>query len=158
MDVSAATWNTLSKLLDAALDLEPGARAAWIEDLSVTQPDLAPVLRKLLAAHASIETGDILQRLPALDLGAVGTGDAPGLAAGSMVGPYRLIRELGSGGMADVWLAERADGAFEREVALKLPRLSPAQRAGAGHAPGVRAGARRRGQPPGSIHRDEGGP
>lgn len=50
MDVSAATWNTLSKLLDAALDLEPGARAAWIEDLSVTQPDLAPVLRKLLAA------------------------------------------------------------------------------------------------------------
>jgi serine/threonine protein kinase len=44
------------------------------------------------------------------------------------VGPYRLIRPLGEGGMAEVWLAERADGAFKREVALKLPMLaSPRQ-------------------------------
>jgi serine/threonine-protein kinase len=127
MDVSAATWNTLSKLLDEALDLEPGARAAWIDCLGATQPELAPVLRKLLAAHAGSETADILQRLPALEARVVAA-DASGLGAGSRVGPYRVIRELGSGGMADVWLAERADGAFEREVALKLPRLSRLRR------------------------------
>jgi eukaryotic-like serine/threonine-protein kinase len=42
---------------------------------------------------------------------------------GDLVGPYRLIRLLGEGGMADVWLAQRADGSIKREVALKLPRL-----------------------------------
>ena len=37
---------------------------------------------------------------------------------------YELVRELGSGGMAEVWLARRADGAYRRDVALKLPRLA----------------------------------
>jgi serine/threonine-protein kinase len=40
---------------------------------------------------------------------------------GDDVGPYRLLRELGAGGMATVWLAERADGVLQRQVALKLP-------------------------------------
>lgn len=46
---------------------------------------------------------------------------ASGLNPGARVGPYELIRLLGSGGMAEVWLARRADGAFKRDVALKLP-------------------------------------
>ncbi len=48
--------------------------------------------------------------------------DANELRAGTRVGPYELIRPLGAGGMAEVWFARRADGAFKREVALKLPR------------------------------------
>jgi eukaryotic-like serine/threonine-protein kinase len=49
---------------------------------------------------------------------------ASGLNPGDSVGPYELIRLLGAGGMAEVWLARRADGAFKREVALKLPLLT----------------------------------
>jgi len=49
---------------------------------------------------------------------------ASGLNAGAFVGPYELIRLLGAGGMAEVWLARRADGAFKRDVALKLPLLT----------------------------------
>jgi len=49
---------------------------------------------------------------------------ASGLNAGDFVGPYELIRLLGAGGMAEVWLARRADGAFKRDVALKLPLLT----------------------------------
>jgi serine/threonine protein kinase/Flp pilus assembly protein TadD len=49
---------------------------------------------------------------------------ASGLNAGDLVGPYELIRLLGTGGMAEVWLARRADGAFKRDVALKLPLLT----------------------------------
>jgi tetratricopeptide (TPR) repeat protein len=51
-------------------------------------------------------------------------GGASGLGAGDFVGPYELVRLLGAGGMAEVWLARRADGAFKREVALKLPLLT----------------------------------
>jgi tetratricopeptide (TPR) repeat protein len=43
---------------------------------------------------------------------------------GEVVGPYRLLYEIGRGGMGSVWLAERSDGSFKRQVALKLPRLA----------------------------------
>lgn len=44
----------------------------------------------------------------------------PGDIAGTVIGRYRLLEEIGRGGMGTVWRAERADGQFEQEVALKL--------------------------------------
>jgi serine/threonine protein kinase len=44
--------------------------------------------------------------------------------------PYRLIQPLGSGGMGEVWLAERVDGLINRPVALKLPHLATARAPG----------------------------
>lgn len=128
MIVSATTWTTLSKLLDEALDLEPPARAVWFERLSATQPEIAPSVRKLLAAHASSETADVLARLPTLALGSDPAVRSASLTPGDRIGPYRLKREIGTGGMADVWLAERADGAFARDVALKLPMIQRLRR------------------------------
>ena len=46
--------------------------------------------------------------------------------SGDLVGPYRLIREIGRGGMGAVWLADRVDGLLKRQVALKLPLQGPA--------------------------------
>ena len=46
---------------------------------------------------------------------------SPERASGQRIGPYRLIKELGRGGMGVVWLAERADGQHSRQVALKMP-------------------------------------
>jgi serine/threonine-protein kinase len=122
LDVSPAAWSVVSTLLDEALGLEPGARPAWLAGLDDTHPQLAPIMRRLLAAHAASETNDLL-RWPQIDAGAPGPIETDHVA-GASIGPYRLIRELGRGGMADVWLAQRADGAFERDVALKLPRVS----------------------------------
>jgi serine/threonine-protein kinase len=72
----------------------------------------------LLLGEGNGGTADFLPRLAQLRERA----DAP-LAPGETIGPYRLIRELGAGGMASVWLAQRADGALVRQVALKLPRV-----------------------------------
>src|SRR5215472_12969340 len=43
------------------------------------------------------------------------------LQPGERIGPYLLVRQIGAGGMAEVWLAQRADGTFKRQVALKVP-------------------------------------
>jgi serine/threonine-protein kinase len=51
----------------------------------------------------------------------------PGLDAERRIGPYRLISELGRGGMGTVWLAARADEHFEKRVALKVVRGSDSQ-------------------------------
>ena len=72
----------------------------------------------------SAESADALGEVAGHHACRVRCGSVSALAAGAFVGPYRLKREIGSGGMADLWLAERADGAFERDVALKLPRIT----------------------------------
>ncbi|HEY3586917.1 MAG TPA: serine/threonine-protein kinase [Myxococcaceae bacterium] len=51
----------------------------------------------------------------------------PGLDAERRIGPYKLIRELGRGGMGTVWLAARADEQFEKRVALKVVRASDSE-------------------------------
>ena len=68
MDVSPETWKTVSKLLDEAFDLDSENRAAWLEKLRVTRPDLVPLVRKLLAAHSTSGHADVLSHLPAITL------------------------------------------------------------------------------------------
>ena len=127
MNVSPDTWNVLSRLFDEALDLDPEQRRSWLERLAGTNPEVVTQLRRLLEAHGASRTQDALDTLPALH--APPQQDAgPELAAGQRVGPYVLQRLLGGGGMADVWLARRDDGALAREVALKLPLMNPLRR------------------------------
>ncbi|MEO7117180.1 MAG: serine/threonine-protein kinase [Caldimonas sp.] len=122
-------WPAISELLDEALQLPAAARAEWLESLIGPRAEHREVLIALLATQASVETDDFLAELPRLPSGSTqATGrhaihaSEGGLAAGGLVGPYRLIEEIGRGGMGTVWLAERADGLVSRRVALKLPR------------------------------------
>ena len=77
----------------------------------------------MLAHQAEVETDDFLNALPTLHTAPSESAPAIGLAAGSIVGAYRLIAEIGQGGMGTVWLAERTDALTKRRVALKLPRV-----------------------------------
>jgi hypothetical protein len=121
---TAAEYAQLLALLDEVLDLPAESRGRWVNELPEAHASLAPTLRRLLAATSAPEPRGIQEfqgRIAAAVLEAVVQPDAPGLRAGELIGPYELVREIGRGGMGFVWLAKRADGAFKRSVALKLP-------------------------------------
>ena len=121
--IDADTWAALNQLLDEALDQPADTREAWIETLAPQFAALKPRLRALLSRAAQIESDDALNTLPKFELEPGALAQAPGREdqPGDEIGLYRLLRELGSGGMGVVWLAERTDGLINRPVALKLP-------------------------------------
>ncbi len=95
--------------------LQPAERSAWLDRLA---PDMVP-LREALATF--LRELDAAQTSDYLEVPAAMATATSAHAAGQRIGPYILQRPLGAGGMGEVWLARRADGAYEREVALKLP-------------------------------------
>ncbi|WP_166212745.1 serine/threonine-protein kinase [Cognatiluteimonas telluris] len=110
--MDAARWQRLSPLLDAMFELDDATRARSLELLREEDPQLAADLAELMALEA--ERDDFLSQPLVAPL--------PGMHPGVMVGPYRIERMLGEGGMGQVWLATRADGLYQRRVALKLLR------------------------------------
>jgi tRNA A-37 threonylcarbamoyl transferase component Bud32/tetratricopeptide (TPR) repeat protein len=118
MALSKSDWIKLDQLLDEALDVEPARRLEWVDSLPPDVGTLSTTLRDLLCRQDGPETLEVLLPAPAV------TGGFAALSSGDRVGPYCLIRELGAGGAATVWLAERVDGSLRRQVALKLPRVA----------------------------------
>ena len=122
-------WALLRSLLDEALALPAAKRQAWLQALDDTRAQgLKPRLQSLLANATDDDPATgvrLLETLPKVETGQFAPLPGPGGSAperaGDTVGPYRLIRELGSGGMGSVWLAQRSDMLQGRQVALKLP-------------------------------------
>jgi tetratricopeptide (TPR) repeat protein len=129
-NISATPWQQAFRLLDSALDLPPAEYGAWLDGLAAEHQHLKPVLRDLLRQRSEVLTGEFMDTLPKFtEVGKPGDKEvlqgAP--VPGANAGPYRLIHEVGVGGMGSVWLAERADGSLKRKVALKLPRMNWSQ-------------------------------
>ncbi|MCB1567412.1 MAG: serine/threonine protein kinase [Xanthomonadales bacterium] len=105
-------FRRLEPLLDRALELDEVARARFVEICAEIHPDLARDLRRALDPEAQLpELGSLaaeVTRTPSLE------------RQGLRIGAWQLLDKIGQGGMGTVYRAERADGAFEKQVAIKL--------------------------------------
>ncbi|MEM1096022.1 MAG: serine/threonine-protein kinase [Bacteroidota bacterium] len=110
-------WKRADALVEALLDLDADARTAYL-DAHCTDAGLRADVEALLAQEPEARTlfqQDV--RHFALPL----VPDAPEAALPyEQIGPYRLVEAIGRGGMGTVYRAERADGAFEQQVAIKI--------------------------------------
>lgn len=119
MPADAERLKRINALLEQGLGLPRDQREAWLAGLTEGERTLALQIKSLLERATDDDT---FMRLPVvLDAGSDDNAP-PQDQAGDTIGPYRLVREIGHGGMGTVWLAERMDGAMQRQVALKLPR------------------------------------
>ncbi len=118
-----AQWRELSALYEQADQLSGSALRDWIAGLPAEARPFVPRLERMLAARDRAAADQFLEVPPPL---ADEIEHEPfAWEAGRRIGAYRLVRHAGSGGMAEVWLAERDDGAFARTVAIKLLRNHP---------------------------------
>ncbi|MCB1035127.1 MAG: serine/threonine protein kinase, partial [Acidobacteria bacterium] len=123
MDPDRQRLVEIDRLFEELLELDPGERGDRLARLRREDPELAGEVEALLELSAEeddrlsltrILTGPLWEQLEET------TGITVRPQKGERIGAYRVVKEIGRGGMAVVYLAERADGVFDQEVALKL--------------------------------------
>jgi serine/threonine protein kinase len=132
VDFFPDNWERAKQLFDAALDLDPTQRMAFL-DKNCGDGQLKRQVEELLLNYERagkflddpvINLMDVAGRpaqSPADDLSATQTSaEPPDYVTGRQFGAYKLIRRVGQGGMAAVYLAERADQQYRKQVAVKV--------------------------------------
>lgn len=104
-----------------AVELPAEARPAFLEQECIGNESLRAEVESLLSARAE-GSAFLQQPLQITSSGGVLTELLGGTAVGAQLGPYRIVRLLATGGMGAVYLAERIDEVFQKQVAIKLIR------------------------------------
>ncbi len=112
-------WKKIKEIVGAALDRGPQERSAFLDEACFLDRELRLEVESLLAAHA---------KAGALSENPWTTTVADAWGEPQSIGPYRLMHQLGVGGMGQVWLAEQAEP-VRRRVALKLIKAGMYDRA-----------------------------
>src|SRR5688572_1032042 len=115
-EMTGAGWEAVSALLDELLDLDEGPRAVRLAEIRAHDASLGDHVAGLLAHHESVREERFLEASVVDPLGLTEL-------AGRSFGGFTLDRPLGQGGMGSVWLAQRSDGRYEGQAAVKLLNL-----------------------------------
>lgn len=113
--MSSERFRRIEDLFHSAVELPDEEREAFLQRRCADDPALRAEVERLLAAH--VRSTDFISS-PAI--AGVREWASDESLVGQLVGPYRLVREIGRGGMGAVYLAERADGQYQQRVALKV--------------------------------------
>ena len=114
--MTALDWSRVADIYADALELPPERRAAFVDTQCVGQAEMLAAVQRLLIAGTEAAPS-FLASIDRDLLGAVVDDAATSL---DRIGPWRVVREIGRGGMGQVLLAERADGQYDQQVAIKL--------------------------------------
>ncbi|HVF72784.1 MAG TPA: protein kinase [Chthoniobacterales bacterium] len=107
-------WQRVKIIVGEALERDPSERGSFVEISCGTDKELSREVHSLLAW-----SGDKMEGV-AEDLDSTFQGEEPVSRAGERLGAYEIAGEIGRGGMGAVYLARRADKAFEKQVAIKV--------------------------------------
>ncbi|CAM2005782.1 serine/threonine-protein kinase [Acanthopleuribacter pedis] len=120
LDPTELTGSKEKRALDIfgfCLDLDREARAMYLAKVAERCAEVREKVDKLLTSHGEAADAEFIEASPMADPEQV---PSTGLKANDVVGPYRVIHEIGRGGMGAVYMATRKDEEFEQEVALKI--------------------------------------
>jgi eukaryotic-like serine/threonine-protein kinase len=122
--MNAERWQRVKQLLDQAIAFDVDNRSSYLDRECGSDSELRSEVESLLSSHQQAGSGFL--REPAINRwGDAAAGVAP--ARDHRMGPYQLVEEIGHGGMGEVYRAIRADGEYEKEVAIKFVRGGFAQ-------------------------------
>ncbi|MGH9767973.1 MAG: serine/threonine protein kinase, partial [Blastocatellia bacterium] len=113
-------WERIKQIFHAALEEPPQQREAYLREACAGDQELMREVERLVANDRS--AGDFMEELAAGDAAQALIQERSRAVEGRQIGPYRLLREIGHGGMGTVYLAERADAQYQKQVAIKLIR------------------------------------
>jgi serine/threonine protein kinase len=113
-------WQQVRDLLDKAISLSDADRTAFLNSACSGDSELRVEVESLLNSHR--QAGSVFLETPAADLKAAVMSPRSS-RVGSRVGVYRLLELIGLGGMGEVYRASRADGQYDKEVAIKFVRV-----------------------------------
>lgn len=114
----AVTWERISQLFDEALALPQPQRDIFLDRECGSDMDLRSQIEALLA-HDPVAESDLLATVSAAAESLSNTIES---TEGGRIGAYSVVREIGRGGMGIVYLAQRSDGQFQQQVAIKVIR------------------------------------
>jgi len=115
-------WRRVKEIFLAALEKDAASRAVFLNEVCPEDLEMRKEVESLLAAHEEIE--DFIEE-PVFQVGEVFSNGSNHTE--KHFGNYRIIREIGAGGMGAVFLAERHDGEYDQQVAIKIIRQTIAE-------------------------------
>jgi len=117
MEMTHEKWQRVKEIFHGAFELPDAERAQYLSSECGDDPFMLGEVRSLLASHSEARS---LFEAPALAAVSDLIEDSAPSRAGQIIGSYKLESEIGRGGMGAVYLASRADEAYDKKVAIKL--------------------------------------